>query len=63
MLENKFYTKLGKVDGRIPILQLTRSRRKKQKNEIGIEKHGFKPGSRRQQVYRLENNRDILECL
>ena len=30
-------------------LQLTRSRKKKQKNEIGVEKHGFKPRSRRKQ--------------
>ena len=44
ILENTFYIKLGKVDERIPILQLTRSRKKKQKNKIGVERHGFKLG-------------------
>ena len=45
-LENKIY-KLGKVDDRIPVLQLARSRGKKQKeNDRCIEKDGFKPSSR-----------------
>ena len=38
---------MGKVDDRVLILQLTRSRSKKLKEtEIWIEKHGFEPGSR-----------------
>ena len=39
--------KLGNVDGRIPILQLARSKNNKHKEtEMWIEKEGFKPGSR-----------------
>ena len=39
--------KLGKVDDRIPVIQLTRSRSKKQKEaDIWIEEDGFKAGSR-----------------
>ena len=39
--------KLRKVNDRIPILQLARCRSNKYKEvEIGIEKDGFKPGSR-----------------
>ena len=42
-LENK----LGKADDRISILQLARSKSKKQiKMETRIEKHGFKSGSK-----------------
>ena len=45
-LKNKIY-KLGKADDRIPVLQLTRSRGKKQKeSDVSIEKEGFKPSSR-----------------
>ena len=44
--KNKIY-RLGKVDEKIPILQVTRSKSKRQaQTEIWMEKHGFKPGSR-----------------
>ena len=44
--KNEIY-KLGEVDDRIPVLQLTRSSGKKQKeSDIWIEKDGFKPSSR-----------------
>ena len=44
--ENMIY-KPYEVDGRIPILKLTRSRSKKQKEtKIWIEKDGFKPDAR-----------------
>ena len=45
-MESKI-NKLGKVDDRIPVLQLTRSTGKKQNEpDIWFEKNGFKPGSR-----------------
>ena len=43
---NKIY-KLGKVEDRIPVLQLIRSMSQKQKEtDLWTEKDGFKPGSR-----------------
>ena len=45
-LKNKIYN-LGKANDRIPVLQLTRSRGKKQKeSDISVEKDDFKPSSR-----------------
>ena len=44
--KNKIY-KLRNVDERIPVIQLNRSRSKKQKEpNILIEEDGFKPGSK-----------------
>ena len=45
-MKNKIY-KLGKVDDRITVIQLTRPRRIKQKEaDIWIEEDDFKAGSR-----------------
>ena len=43
--KNKIY-KVGKVNDRIPVLQLTRSRSKKQKEPDILIDEGFKLGSR-----------------
>ena len=47
VMSKKWKNKLGKADDRISILQLVRSKRKKQiKMETRIEKDGFKAGSK-----------------
>ena len=61
ILENKFYTKLGNVDDRIPILQLTRSRRKKQKKARYESRDMVSNQAQEDSRIRLENNRHILE--
>ena len=64
ILENKFYTNLGKVDDRIPILQLTRSRSKKQKKtkKTRSKSRDMVLNQAQDSKIRLENNRHILEC-
>ena len=59
--KSKIY-KLGKVDDRISVLQVTRSRIKNQnqkETDMWIEKEGFIPGSRLD--WWLKNSRSILE--
>ena len=67
-LKSKFYTKLGKVDDRIQILQLSRSRRgkrkKKKKKKTRCESRDmFLNQAQEDSKNRIENNRHISEWL